>query len=79
MEAIIDVDVTGSRAFDGLRVWLRDAGIALSFSRVRSSARPRLRRFGVVRDTDPVYETNRAAVAALSSLTPELDPSERSR
>jgi MFS superfamily sulfate permease-like transporter len=79
MEAIIDVDVTGSRAFDGLRVWLRDAGIALSFSRVRSSARPRLRRFGVVRDTDPVYETNRAAVAALSSPTPELDPSERSR
>jgi MFS superfamily sulfate permease-like transporter len=79
MEAITDVDVTGSRAFDGLRVWLRDAGVGLAFSRVRSSARPRLRRFGVVRDTDPVYETNRAGVAALSSPAPELDSSERSR
>jgi high affinity sulfate transporter 1 len=79
MEAITDVDVTGSRAFDGLRAWLRDAGIGLAFSRVRSSARPRLTRFGVVRDTDPVYDTNRAAVAALTAQTPELDPSERSR
>lgn len=79
MAAITDVDVTGSRAFDGLRAWLRDAGIGLAFSRVRSSARSRLTRFGVVRDTDPVYDTNRAAVAALASPTPEPDPSERSR
>lgn len=79
MEAITDVDVTGSRAFDGLRAWLRDAGIGLAFSRVRSSARTRLTRFGVVRDTDPVYDTNRAAVAALASPTPEPDPSEGSR
>lgn len=79
MEAITDVDVTGSRAFAGLRAWLDDAGIGLAFSRVRSGARPHLRRFNVVRDTDTVYETNRAAVAALSAPIPGHDASERSR
>lgn len=69
MEAITDVDVTGAQSFEALRTWLDDAGIGLAFSRVRIGARPRLTRFGVIRDEDPVYATNRAAVAVLSPLT----------
>lgn len=68
MEALTDVDVTGAQSFKALRMWLEDAGIGLAFSRVRIGARPRLTRFGVVRDEDRVYATNRAAVAALSPL-----------
>lgn len=63
MEAVTDVDVTGAEAFAGLRGWLTDSGIALSFSRVRTSALPRLRRFGVVQAGDAIYPTNLAAVA----------------
>lgn len=70
MEAVTDVDVTGSEAFDGLRSWLVELGIGLSFSRVRSGARPRLRRFGIVRDDDTVHATNRAAIAALTAVLP---------
>ena len=77
MEAITDVDVTGAKAFDGLRTWLDDARVALAFSRVRAGARPRLAHFNVIRDGDPVYDTNRAAVAALSPAEP--DTAERSR
>lgn len=68
MEALTDVDVTGAQSFAALRTWLEEAGIGLAFSRVRIGARPRLTRFGVVRDEDLVYATNRAAVAALSPL-----------
>ncbi|MFB7845182.1 SulP family inorganic anion transporter [Microbacterium sp. NPDC056052] len=77
MEAITDVDVTGAEAFDGLRTWLDDARIALAFSRVRAGARPRLAHFDIIRDDDPVYDTNRAAVAALSPAEPRA--AERSR
>ncbi|GAA1922830.1 SulP family inorganic anion transporter [Microbacterium aoyamense] len=65
MEAVTDVDVTGSEAFEGLRDWLDGQGISLAFSRVRSDARDRLARFGILGDAD-VYPTNRAAVAALT-------------
>jgi len=64
LEAVTDVDVTGAEAFEGLRVWLADAGITLAFSRVRSGALPRLGHFGVVAPEDTVYPTNRAAIAA---------------
>ncbi|KJL26621.1 putative sulfate transporter [Microbacterium azadirachtae] len=77
MEAITDVDVTGAQSFDGLRSWLDDARVALAFSRVRAGARPRLAHFGIIRDDDPVYVTNRAAVAALSPTEPSA--AERSR
>jgi len=76
-EGITDVDVTGARAFSGLRTWLDNTGVGIAFSRVRAGAHARLVHFDVIRDGDPVYETNRAAVADLAS--PELDPSERSR
>lgn len=63
MEAVTDVDVTGSDAFTGLRNWLGAEGITLEFSRVRSGAIPRLTRLGVIAEEDPLYPTNRSAVA----------------
>jgi SulP family sulfate permease len=76
LEAVTDVDVTGAEAFDGLRDWLGDEGITLAFSRLRAGARERLRRFGTVRPEDPVYATNRAAVAALAAATVDTDSQE---
>ncbi|MFE7845942.1 SulP family inorganic anion transporter [Microbacterium sp. NPDC057407] len=72
MEAVTDVDVTAAEAFEGLRTWLAQHDIALAFSRVRSGAIPRLRRFGILGDA-PVYPTNREAVAALAPPPHWLD------
>ncbi|MET0736461.1 MAG: SulP family inorganic anion transporter [Microbacterium sp.] len=69
MEAVTDVDVTGSESFEALRNWLDDESVGLAFSRVRSAARPRLIRFGILGDAT-VYATNRAAVAALTPPEP---------
>ncbi|UOQ57825.1 SulP family inorganic anion transporter [Leucobacter allii] len=74
MEAITDVDVTGAGAFSGLRSWLSGERISLAFSRVRPGERIRLTRFDIIRDGDPVYDTNRAAVQSLrasANQTPE--------
>lgn len=79
MEAITDVDVTGAEAFHGLRAWLDDAGVGLAFSRVRAGARARLTRFGIITDDDPTFDTNRAAVAALSPPVSPRDTPERTR
>jgi MFS superfamily sulfate permease-like transporter len=65
MEAVTDVDVTAAEAFEGLRTWLEQQDVGLAFSRVRSGALPRLRRFGIIKDAR-VYPTNREAVAALT-------------
>ncbi|MCW3494164.1 SulP family inorganic anion transporter [Microbacterium sp. SSM24] len=67
MEAVTDVDVTASEAFDGLRTWLTQHKIEIAFSRVRSGAMPRLRRFGIIDDGASVYPTNRDAVTALTA------------
>jgi MFS superfamily sulfate permease-like transporter len=69
MEAVNDVDVTGAESFEGLRDWLEAEGVELAFSRLRDAARPRLERFGVLRD-ERVFGTNRAAVAGLVSAEP---------
>lgn len=66
MEAVTDVDVTGGESFAGLRDWLAGQGVELTFSRVRTEARPRLDRFDIVRESDTVFATNRAAVDGLS-------------
>lgn len=78
MEGITDVDVTAAHAFDGLRTWLRDREIVLAFSRTRVGARPRLSRFGIIGDDDPVYSTNRAAVSALTGVDHGPTTTERS-
>jgi MFS superfamily sulfate permease-like transporter len=65
MEAVTDVDVTGAEAFAALEQWLAEQDITLAFSRMRPGARERLEHLELLRD-HPVYETNRAALAALS-------------
>jgi hypothetical protein len=47
-----------------VRGWLGERGIALGFSRARAASLPRLRRFGIVADGDPVYASNREALRA---------------
>lgn len=66
MEAVTDADVTAAEAFRALRTWLSEHSIELSFSRMRPEARDRLVRLGVVHDNDPVYPTNREAVASIA-------------
>jgi high affinity sulfate transporter 1 len=65
MEAVTDVDVTGAESFAVLTTWLDARGIALGFSRVRPDARARLVELGLLGD-HPVFDTNRAAIAALA-------------
>lgn len=64
MEAVTDADVTAAESFAGLVEWLDEHGVTLAFSRLRAGARGRLTRLGVLGD-QPVYATNRAAVAAV--------------
>ena len=65
MEAVTDVDVTGAEAFAALEGWLDQQHVTLSFSRMRPEARARLIRLGLL-DSQRVFATNRAAIAALS-------------
>lgn len=65
MEAVTDVDVTGAEAFETLVRWLDDHSIALAFSRMRPPIAERMRTLDLLRDQH-VFDTNRAALAALS-------------
>ncbi|KQO95931.1 SulP family inorganic anion transporter [Leifsonia sp. Leaf264] len=65
MEAVTDVDVTGAEAFASLREWLAAQHVELAFSRMRPDARERLVRLAIL-EQEPVFATNRAAIAALS-------------
>lgn len=66
MEAVTDVDVTGAESFEALQEWLAERDIVLAFSRVRPDARARLVHLGLLGDHE-VYDTNRAALAALAA------------
>lgn len=66
MEAVTDIDVTGAEAFEALERWLRDRDIALAFSRTREPAKARLQELGLL-SGQPMFDTNRAAIAALES------------
>ncbi|WP_127794887.1 SulP family inorganic anion transporter [Agromyces sp. LHK192] len=68
MEAVTDVDVTGAESFEALQAWLDGERIEVSFSRVRDDSRERLRQMGLLGDRR-VFDTNRAAIAALGSAT----------
>lgn len=68
MEAVTDIDVTGAESLDTLLAWLVKEQIDVGFSRVRPGARERLVGLGLLGDR-PVYETNRAAIAALAGPT----------
>ncbi|WP_091233208.1 SulP family inorganic anion transporter [Microbacterium sp. 3J1] len=65
MEAVTDADVTAAESFESLADWLAARGLTLSFSRLRPAARPRFETLGLLGDRE-VFETNRAAVAALT-------------
>ncbi|MGV2982098.1 SulP family inorganic anion transporter [Microbacterium sp. AGC85] len=65
MEAVTDVDVTAAESFVGLEESLHASGISLSFSRLRESARQRLRTLGILGD-QRVFETNHDAIEQLS-------------
>ncbi|MCC2033510.1 SulP family inorganic anion transporter [Microbacterium allomyrinae] len=65
MEAVTDIDVTGAEAFASLEDWLRDRKVDLAFSRVRPQATARLEKLGLL-SGQPLFETNRAAIAALA-------------
>ncbi|WP_157000839.1 SulP family inorganic anion transporter [Agromyces laixinhei] len=71
MEAVTDVDVTGAESFTALVSWLDARSIELGFSRVRSDARDRLADLGLLGDRR-IFDTNRAAIVALSSTPQEL-------
>jgi sulfate permease, SulP family len=66
MEAVTDVDITGAEAFEALERWLVAHDIELGFSRVRPDARARLEALELL-DDHPVFDTNRAAIAALAA------------
>lgn len=70
LEAVTDVDVTGAESFQALLEWLERREIGVALSRVRPGIRQRLVALGVPRPPD-VYETNRAAIAALASTRTE--------
>lgn len=64
MEGVTDVDVTGAEAVAKELQWLQGKGITFAYSRVRPSLRANLERMHLLRGHN-VFETNRAAVAAL--------------
>jgi SulP family sulfate permease len=64
MEAVTDIDVTGAESFETLQHWLIDNDVALAFSRMRPAVRSRLAELGLL-DRQPIFDTNRTALAAL--------------
>lgn len=66
LEAVTDIDVTGAEAFDALKDWLASRSVALAFSRPRPAIVERMRDLDLYAD-EPLYPTNRAAIAALTT------------
>lgn len=64
MEGVTDVDVTGAEALAKELQWLQGQGITFAYSRVRPQLRANLERMHLFQG-HRVFETNRAAVAAL--------------
>ncbi len=80
MEAVTDIDVTGSESFEALKKWLADQKVVLSFSRVRPPTLERLKQLGLL-EGHPVHATNRAALAEISEVTDQdaANPAARER
>ncbi|PJJ61921.1 SulP family inorganic anion transporter [Compostimonas suwonensis] len=66
LEAVTDVDVTGSEGLESARRWLGDHDVALHYSRLRPDLRRQLAHYGLL-DGVEVFGTNRAAIDALSA------------
>lgn len=74
MEAVTDIDVTAAESFGNLRRWLDAQHVALAYSRVRPDAKARLEHLGMLAG-EPVFGTNRAAIAALTTTPQPGEPS----
>lgn len=66
LEAVTDIDVTGADSLRALTEWLSARGVEVSFSRGRPELLNRMQRLGLM-SRERVYDTNRAAIAALST------------
>jgi len=64
MEGVTDVDVTGAEALAKELQWLQGKGITFAYTRVRPQLLENLQRMRLLQG-HTVFDTNRAAVAAL--------------
>jgi len=69
MEGVTDVDVTGAEALAKEQQWLQGNGITFAYSRVRPQLHANLDRMHLL-SGHRVFDTNRAAVAALRPSPP---------
>lgn len=69
MEGVTDVDVTGAEALARDLQWLHANSITFAYSRVRPQLRANLERMHLLQGHN-IFETNRAAVAALRPDSP---------
>ncbi|GAB08643.1 sulfate transporter [Gordonia araii NBRC 100433] len=67
-EAVTDIDVTAAEAFEGLREWLTERDITLSYSRVRERQLEHAKHFGLIEPDDRVFASNREALAVLGEV-----------
>lgn len=74
-EAISEVDVTAAKAIDESAAWVRGRGITFDYSRVRAELRKTLEEFDLIGDAR-IFDTNRAAEAALTGSAASGAPSE---
>jgi len=77
MEAVTDVDITGAETLAKDLQWLQGKGITFAYSRVRPQLRANLDRMHLLQGHS-VFDTNRAAVAALrpaAAPEPDVSPS----
>ena len=64
LEAVNDIDVTAAARIAETLEWVREQGVEVSYSRVRSVVHERLDHFELIGDTE-IFDTNRAAVEQL--------------
>jgi MFS superfamily sulfate permease-like transporter len=77
MEAVTDVDITGAETLAKDLQWLQGKGITFAYSRVRPKLHANLDRMRLLQG-HKVFDTNRAAVAALRPVAapePDVSPS----
>jgi sulfate permease, SulP family len=72
LEAVTDIDVTGAEAFTALKAWLAARNVSLSLSRGRPEILQRMGALNLL-NSEPVYSTNREALAALNPSSAARD------
>lgn len=72
MEGIADVDVTAGELLEGLADWITARGMTLSFSRAAPKQVQQLHLCGAAGTETGLFDTNRDAIAALSTKKPDV-------